>query len=375
MHPTTELRGHPVDPAAPPPRRLSRPNCRAGKSMLPAPAMLTAGLLLAAGCAMRSDERPGGDATITAQDSEAAPHPQSPAPSVDSPPEPAVADGTTAAGGAPDTASPAPAVPRTLEEARTLHDADPADESAIIWLGRHLAYAGDYEQAILVFTEGLRIHPQSARLLRHRGHRFISVRRFGEAVRDLDHARRRLSGQPDEVEPDGRPNALGIPRSTLHTNVLYHLGLAHYLLGGYAEAGARFAECLEISPNDDMRVAAGWWTTLCLIQLGSHEQARALAARLFETSTDVIENEDYRLLLGLIAGVLQPHDVAPVATGAPLELADMTRGYGLAMWHILHGRRVDARRTLDRICAAPATAAFGRIAAEIELHRLAPPME
>ena len=44
------------------------------------------------------------------------------------------------------------------------------------------------------------------------------------------------SGLPDEVEPDGLPNAQNIPTGTLQFNIFYHLGLAHYLKGDLAAA-------------------------------------------------------------------------------------------------------------------------------------------
>ena len=42
-----------------------------------------------------------------------------------------------------------------------------------------------------------------------------------------------VAAKPDEVEPDGAPNARGIPRSTLQSNIWYHLGLAQYLAGDF----------------------------------------------------------------------------------------------------------------------------------------------
>ncbi|MCA9299888.1 MAG: tetratricopeptide repeat protein, partial [Phycisphaerales bacterium] len=93
-----------------------------------------------------------------------------------------------------------------LDEAWRAHDADPSDEMATIWLGRRLAYLGRYDEAIRTFTAGLEDHPDSYRLLRHRGHRYLTTRRFDEAVADLERARGLIEGVPDAVEPDGAPN-------------------------------------------------------------------------------------------------------------------------------------------------------------------------
>ena len=118
-----------------------------------------------------------------------------------------------------------------LEDARAAWRADPHDEQAIIWYGRRLAYLGHHQEAVEVYTHGLRVHPDSHRLLRHRGHRWITLRRFDLAEEDLERAAERIRRLPDAVEPDGMPNAAGIPRSTTHSNVLYHLGLARWLQG------------------------------------------------------------------------------------------------------------------------------------------------
>ncbi len=73
-------------------------------------------------------------------------------------------------------------------------------------------------------------------MYRHRGHRYITLREFDKAIADFNKAVELIEGTDDIVEPDGAPNAAGIPTSTLHTNIWYHLGLAHYLKGDFAAA-------------------------------------------------------------------------------------------------------------------------------------------
>ena len=63
-----------------------------------------------------------------------------------------------------------------LEAAWKEYLEDPRSEERIIWVGRRLAYLGRYRAAIEVYTRGLELHPQSYRLLRHRGHRHITLR-------------------------------------------------------------------------------------------------------------------------------------------------------------------------------------------------------
>ena len=92
-----------------------------------------------------------------------------------------------------------------------------------------------------------------ARFYRHRGHRYISVRRFDEAAADLARAAELSEGVPDVVGEDGAPNAAGIPRSTSHSNIWYHLGLAYYLQGEFERAAELRDEIKELERHE-MRV-------------------------------------------------------------------------------------------------------------------------
>ncbi len=56
----------------------------------------------------------------------------------------------------------------------------PAD--SVIWYGRRVGYTGAFTEAVAIFTEGLRHHPNDTRLLRHRGHRYVSLRDFPRAT-------------------------------------------------------------------------------------------------------------------------------------------------------------------------------------------------
>ena len=90
-----------------------------------------------------------------------------------------------------------------------------------------------------MFSKGVAAHPNNPRMYRHRGHRYITTRQFDRAIADFEKAATLIKGTPDEIEPDGAPNPTGKPRSSLHFNIWYHLGLAHYLKGDYQKAAAR----------------------------------------------------------------------------------------------------------------------------------------
>lgn len=252
-----------------------------------------------------------------------------------------------------------------LERAEAAAARDPWSEDAAIWLGRRLAYLHRYEEAIDEFSRGLRRHPHSARLLRHRGHRLITVRRLDEAVADLALAAELTDGAPDEVEPDGAPNRLNIPRATLKTNIWYHLALARYLRGENAEAAAAWSQCLVLCTNDDMRVATMHWLFWSLRRDGRPDEAAALLKPV-EPAMDVIENADYHRLLLLYKGELTADEVLAAPDGG---VALASAGYGAANWWLAQGDETRGRELLQRIVRETPWPAFGHIGAEADLAR------
>ncbi|MDX1471845.1 MAG: tetratricopeptide repeat protein, partial [Flavobacteriaceae bacterium] len=166
----------------------------------------------------------------------------------------------------------------------------------IIWLGRRIAYLGDYKKAISIFTEGIKLHPNEPRLYRHRGHRYISLRKFDEAINDLSKAAELIEGKEDIVEQDGIPNRLNQPVSTLHTNIYYHLGLAYYLQNDLVKAEEIFRKCLEASKNDDMQVATRHWLYM-ILKLQDKDEAAKKILEPVTPEMNIIENDAYHQLL------------------------------------------------------------------------------
>lgn len=245
-------------------------------------------------------------------------------------------------------------------------------EDNYIWMGRRLAYIGEYQKAIDEFTAGLAQYPRSYKLLRHRGHRWITLRRFDLAVEDLSRAASYIRNVADEVEPDGMPNAYGQPRSTTHTNIFYHLGLAHYLRDEFRLATAAFRRCLDFATNDDMHVAASYWLYLSQRQLGATAEAAYTLNRI-NSGMHVFENVAYHRLLLLYKGELSPGTLGAVdLSSSAMESAvnNATFGYGLGMWYLLQDQRVNATRIFRDVIAETNPAAFGHIAADVELRRM-----
>ncbi len=146
--------------------------------------------------------------------------------------------------------------------------------------------------------------PADARFLRHRGHRLITIRCFDEAIRDLKQAARLTRNRPDEVEPDGLPNARNIPTSSLQSNIWYHLALAYYVKGDFKKALPAWKRCVGLSTNPDGLVSSTNWYYMTLRRLGRDKQAAKALATIGD-NLDVIENQDYLTLLTTLSGQTQ----------------------------------------------------------------------
>lgn len=256
-----------------------------------------------------------------------------------------------------------------LNEARERFETNSQSSDNIIWLGRRTAYLGRYKDAIQIYTNGIQQFPNDARLYRHRGHRFITLRCFDAAIADLEKASRLTRGKPDEIEPDGLPNARNIPTSTLQSNIWYHLGLAHYLKGDFGRALRAYREAEKVSNNPDMLVATTHWLYMTLRRLGREKEAsRTLLA--VKDDLEVIENADYLKLINVYKNKLNATNIANELSGEAETLSNATMGYGLGNWFLYNGQRAEAEKVFRRITAGSQWASFGYIAAEAELKRV-----
>jgi tetratricopeptide (TPR) repeat protein len=234
----------------------------------------------------------------------------------------------------------------------------------LIWEGRKKAYAGDYRQAVQLFTDAIQQFPQEPRLYRHRGHRYLTLRVFDFAIDDFQMAAQLFRGNEDLTEQDGLPNAQNIPLSTLQTNTWYHLGLAHYLKGEYARANLAYENGLQMTTNTDMQVAFIYWKYMTLRKLGRDMEAGNLLAQI-TPEMDLIENTSYHELLLVFKGIFSPDDLFGDENTA---LDNATLGYGLGFWHHINGRTERAQQIWQQVYDNTENwAAFGFIASEVEL--------
>jgi tetratricopeptide (TPR) repeat protein len=257
----------------------------------------------------------------------------------------------------------------SLEAAKKNWETDPTEEN-YIWYGRRLGYLSRYQSSVDIMTEGIAKFPNSAKLYRHRGHRFISMRLFDRAIEDLNQANSLMPGFPLEVEPDGIPNAINKPLSSTQFNIRYHLGLAHYLKGDFASAEQAYIECLKTCDNDDLMVACVDWLYMTYRRQGKTEQAASILGNVHE-GMNIVENDSYYKRCLMYQGKLPPDSVLQVSD-ADAEQASpslATQGYGVGNWYLYNGDSAKAKSIFEQVVAGEHFGAFGFIAAEAELFR------
>jgi tetratricopeptide (TPR) repeat protein len=241
--------------------------------------------------------------------------------------------------------------------------AAPDDVERIIAAARVRRNWWQYRDEMALYTRAIELEPGDWRPWRFRGHRHISVREFDNAIRDMERAR--------ELAP-------------LNWDVSYHLGLAYFVSGRFADAADEYRRCLGLAgdagavaadaehfrscsrngTDPGSRVAMTEWAARALLRAGRQVEAGALAAAIPER-LEVGENLSYYHDLLYAKGLKTAEELLNLAPDAPYRLE--TVGYGVATRLLAAGDTARATDVLRRIVADPWWPGFGRIAAEADL--------
>ena len=238
----------------------------------------------------------------------------------------------------------------------------------LIWIGRRHAYLGNYESAIKYFSQGISTYPLDARFYRHRGHRLITNRCFERAINDLKKAASLSNNKPNEIEPDGLPNALNIPTSTLKGNIYYHLGLAYYFESQLKKAMLAFEKCIEFSKNNDSFVAAANWLYIIYYQLNMINKADKLVTKI-DNQMNLIENHSYLSILNLYKNSSSLLDIEKKILKEE-SLNNITVAFGLGNFYLLKGETEKAFKIYNLITNSDQWSSFAYIGAEVMLKKL-----
>ncbi|MFC3878636.1 tetratricopeptide repeat protein [Algoriphagus namhaensis] len=270
---------------------------------------------------------------------------------------------TTPLGKTYSISEPSDALLTKFEEAKADFETNPNDLENIIWYGRRTAYLGQYRAAIAIYSDGIELYPEEPKLYRHRGHRYISLREYDLAIADFEKAAELIQGTENEIEPDGMPNALNIPVSTLHGNIYYHLGLAYYLTHKYDKAYEAYIKCRESGSRYDNIVSSTHWLYMIQQRLENPAKADSILAPITSDST-VIENQSYADLCLLYKGQTPVDSLLQEGIGNPSN--DAVR-YGVANWYLYNGDTAKAILLMEELVESKAFSSFGYLAAESDL--------
>ncbi len=209
-----------------------------------------------------------------------------------------------------------------------------------------------YQEAVKIDTEALVKFPNNADLLLERGHRQLGLRQFTAAQKDLE--------QAVQVDP-----------SSLDSH--YHLGLAHYFQGQFAEASSHFREARDLAKSDDSLIDCTAWLYVSLRRAGKEQEAKTALARI----TPEVHNTEphllfYLHLLRFDKGQMSEAQVLP-AKPAPgdveAELSFNTINYGVGNWHLYHREKPLADTFFHKVVPGEAWNSWGFIGSEVELSR------
>jgi tetratricopeptide (TPR) repeat protein len=241
-----------------------------------------------------------------------------------------------------------------------------------------------YEEAIALYRRGRTVAPDDYRMYLGAAHRLIRLRRFEEALADLNRS--------FELDPQG-------------FNTGYLRALTWYLRGDFESSAAEYARLMALASDENARaegatgkdrgdprtamaiasdlptrIAVTSWRYRALRRAGRHDEA----ARLLETVEDGLvlsppaddvypgtiirpdSNEPYYRLLLFYRGFREEDEVLD---RGKLGGQWTTVAYGVAVFHLVEGRAFRALALLDEIAAEPHWARLGHVAAEVDRER------
>jgi len=240
----------------------------------------------------------------------------------------------------------------TVAAAEKALAADPKNPDLILKLA--LAHSGvrEYLEAVAICTRGLRIAPQNADLLLERGHREVGLRKFADARADLAKAAKL---DPNKID------------------VHYHLGLAHYFTGEFAEGADAFHHEVDLAPNLDARINATNWWYASLRRAGKKEEAdKAIATITPDMKNSGAHTFFYLSLVRFFQGRMPESDAVPPRPPAgnkddETELKFDTVGYGVGNWYLYNGNKAKAQEYFGEVVKGNVWMTWGYIGSELEV--------
>lgn len=237
-------------------------------------------------------------------------------------------------------------------------------EDDFIEIGRLLVAKAKYKEAVANYSEGLVRFPDSFKLLRHRGHRYLTLRKLDLSGKDLLRARDLIKSQPDVWETDGA----GKQTDTYQHQIEYHLGVYYFLKKEYKEAVKAFEKSLKDAHEPNEKVGTTDWLYNAYMRNGQKEEAAKLLSTITPDTMGDHEQAYFRRVM-LYKGIAKPGELVDEAKPAEQwNIQEVTRAYGVANWYSFQGNTKKAKEMYQKILqSANSWPAFAYLASEVEL--------
>lgn len=201
-----------------------------------------------------------------------------------------------------------------------------------------------YREAIRVYTKAIMLRPEELAPLRKRAGLFLSTLSPDEALSDFK-ACLRAGGDK--------------------TDILYRLGICHYLKREYPNAMAVFEECLPLC-NDEMAVAAIYWHTLSAWRCGADP---LLLTEHYHSGMDVGHHTAYNFSMSMAYGYTDFFQALSHIEDEKDDLEYSIKAYCMYIYLLKLGKNAESERLLEEILARDSFwISFAYIAAWNDFH-------
>ena len=233
---------------------------------------------------------------------------------------------------------------------RPLEAKSSLSENEYIELARLYIGANRFRDAVDLYSRGLVEHPESFKLRRHRGHRYINLRELDSAIVDLDEAVELIGSEHTDVL---EYNQNGEPTATYEHWTWYHIGLYHYLNEDWTQAAAAYQKCVDTATSNSVLVGATDWLYNAYRKGGMDDEAAAVIGAI-PADLDTNREHPYFKRVMVYKGELAPADV--IDLGKPVDEwtgFDITAGYGIANWYAFNGDATTSETIHRKILETP----------------------
>jgi tetratricopeptide (TPR) repeat protein len=221
-----------------------------------------------------------------------------------------------------------------------------------LWLAKGLALEKQllFLDAIETYSEGLSFNPFDDSLLECRGHIYITVGRYNEAIADSTTCVR--------INP-------------LNWYGWYHIGLGHYFLGNFEKAVKAFEQCLVVAyPENEHNVAAIDWMYICLKHMNRNSDASKLLEKIDNNTTRSKSTYEERLFV--YKGLTKPEDLLnSIKSDKTHDFFYSIYGNAIALHLYFQGDKNRAKYLFEDIISKDCCwQTFGYLSSRLELKRL-----